>query len=72
MDAKTSTAQSLCPCGALLLTFTYDGSRAILNRKRDVCEAPVTLTCLNGHTRELWMTHEDAQAYFDFTTVMAR
>jgi hypothetical protein len=44
-----------CACGEMLVALTYEGHRAITNLASGLTVAPVTITCLNGHTQELWM-----------------
>lgn len=61
-----------CVCGEALVTVEYDGSRGIADLKNNVVHAPLTVTCLNGHRQELWMTQSDARPYFEQMITVGR
>ena len=50
----------VCPCGEPDIEVTIQGHRGILDVNANKMLLPVTATCLEGHTREMWVEHHEA------------
>lgn len=71
MSEAQNVSSRRCACGEILVRGLYEGDRAIMNLQTEEIVAPVTLTCLNGHTQELWMSPDEGKEAIRAVLVVA-